>query len=228
MGKPQGRATIRSRPQACNTGPPDRRPTGAGGFSETSSDAPELSSRAVALRRSKVCPKGNRKSHQRFSGYPNDYLAPSLFERWRCACSADSSTESGAFDGKAYGGVSRTALPGSDAPGGRANGKAGCAFGDGRGARDGGHLKMSEVDVLSRRGWDEAWESVGCARGISSSLLPTGDNGLDRRYIGCHSDLSFNGPDTEARRKYSQPLLYLTIRRTRCAHLRSFARLLKK
>jgi hypothetical protein len=100
MGKPQGIATIRSRPQACNSGTPDCRPTGAGGLGEPTSNALEVAREAGALRRSKVCPKGIRKSRPRFSGYPDDYLAPSLFERRRCACRADASTESGAFEGK--------------------------------------------------------------------------------------------------------------------------------
>jgi hypothetical protein len=55
-------------------------------------------------------------------GYPDDYLAPSLFAKWRGGRSLAGLHESGAFESKAFEGVSRTALPGSNAP-------AGCAMG---------------------------------------------------------------------------------------------------
>lgn len=102
-GKPQERVTVRSRPQACKTGLPERRPSGARRLGETSSDAPELGCQAGAPCKGKVCPKGIRKSHRRFSGYPDDYLAPSLFVKRRCCGSRYALRESGAFEGRAGG-----------------------------------------------------------------------------------------------------------------------------
>ena len=63
------------------------------------------SAQAGAPCKGKVCPKGIRESRQRFSGYPDDYLAPSFFEKWRYCGSIDTLHESGAFEGRAKGGI---------------------------------------------------------------------------------------------------------------------------
>jgi hypothetical protein len=153
MGNLEARRPTGDESRGCNPGfrRSDHRESSR--LREPTSNALEVAREAGAPRRGKVCPKGIRESRQRFSGYPDDYLAPSLFERWRCAYRGDTSTESGAFDGKAFEGVSRTALPGSDAPVGRAGGELG-----------------------------EVRESGG---GASSSLLPSGGNGLGR-YVSYH------------------------------------------
>jgi hypothetical protein len=60
--------------------------------------------------------EGNPKVASRFMGYPCDYLAPSLFAKWRGGRSLACLRESGAFDSAASESVSRRAFHGRDAP----------------------------------------------------------------------------------------------------------------
>lgn len=104
-GKPEVKATIRSRPQACKTGLRRSDQRERSRPSETTSNALEVVSEAGAPCKGKVCPEGIRKSRQRFSGYPDDYLAPSLFVKRRCGGRRYALRGSKAPEGRAWGGL---------------------------------------------------------------------------------------------------------------------------
>ena len=111
--------------------------------------------------------EGSLNVAERFSGYPCDYLAPSVFAKW-------------------WGGHSRAALHGSDAPGvGAAGWKERGKVGRMVGGRDDRAPQNARVEPRRSCVRREVQESGGCAGGASYSRLPVGGNGRDND-ISCH------------------------------------------
>ena len=173
----------------------------------------------------KVGPKGIRESRQRFSGYPDDYLAPSFFEEWRCGERSDTLHESGAFEGRAEGGAwgERTRFV-----------RARNAWTD-----VGKPAVFSGVPDRLRRAWNESgreWLAAGSrlrnscwfldwdrARAAAFSSLD-GERGNCRNGdVCCHRFECLGGLDIEACDKYNMLFRQPTMCEGGCISLPSFA-----